>query len=386
MAARLQRRVVAWLAALGVCLALPALAEKFEDQPEAPDFVTVAVTPQYQRLTRLGERHGNYELDFIGLISLRRGAGAIGDTRLGWWWLRNDTFAGRSTGELSEAAGLLWDFNDGDAPEASNALGVLALQQSLLDERLTLKIGKLYPGNDFAESDYTGDDRATFMSALLAGEIAGRWFDTIGLGLHVAWEGSGWFLQGTVVDAQAESSGLDFDSLGKGKFLWSAEFGYQPERRDGLTRVALMPYAVDGTDALSSETGLVLSLTHEFGADARYAVFGRYTWRDGGHARSPDFAEFELPAERSGFLGLAVNALFGRADQQFAVALMAASPTAARKAAGFNTQYGVEAYWQFAPFDWFLVTPDLQILRNRDDDLETIIGLRFKLFALWPGA
>ena len=364
-----------------------ARAEKFDDEPGVPDFLDLSVTPQYQSLHRDGGHNGNYEVDFIGLWTLRQGDERWGDTRVVWWWLYNHTFSGTSTGELSSRAGLLWGINDGDAPDPEDALGVLALQQVMFDGQLELLAGKLYPGNDFAESDYWGDDRDTFLSEMMASDVAGRWFATIGLGLRATWNADNWFIQGMMVDAQAEKAYLDFDSLGKGRFLWGVELGYRPKRPSGLTSLSLMPYRIDATESLTSETGWVAAFTHEFGEQADYALFGRYTWRNGGEGRTPEAVEDELPVRRGGFVGVAWNAPLQRPGDRLAAAFMHGTPTDWKRAQGYDDQYGLEVYWKVKAMPWLLVTPDVQLVRNRDDEIETILGMMFKLQWSWsPGA
>lgn len=357
------------------CAAMAAAQQQI-DAPGTPDFIELSLTPQYQALSRDGGHNGNYELDFIGLVTLRPGDDRLGDTRLGWWWLRNETFSGLSTGALTNRAGLLWDFNDGDAPQADNALGVFALQQNFAADRGLLQIGKLYPGNDFAESAYWGDDRDTFMSSMMAGDVAGRWFSNIGLGASLSWHGDGWSIQGAVVDSQAEDPYFDFGSLKKRKFLWLAEVGLTPDWRGDATRITFTPYLIDRTDHLTQETGFVAAVTHEWND---LALFGRYTWRNGGTALTPADTGDELAVQRGGFLGLAWNRPFGRTSDRIAVAIMHGEPTPLGRSRGLNRQTGVEAYWSIEPNDWSVVTPDVQLVRNASGRLEAILGLRLKL-------
>ena len=52
----------------------PATAQQPVEQQESPNFFDLSITPQYQRLSRDGGHNGNYEVDFVGLTTLRRGA------------------------------------------------------------------------------------------------------------------------------------------------------------------------------------------------------------------------------------------------------------------------------------------------------------------------
>jgi len=357
-----------------------AHAEKFDNDPDVPDFIDLSANPQYQSLVREGGHNGNNEIDFIGLITLRQGNGMAGDTRIGWWWLHNMTFSGTSTSELAQRGGLLWDFNDGDAPDPEDALGVFTLLQTLFEDRMELQLGKLYPGNNFAASDYWGDDRATYMSTMLSSDVVGRWFNNIGLGAQAGWFGEGWFVQGAVVDAQSQEAYFDFSSLGKGRFLWIAELGWTPDRGGTETKLSITPYIIDRTAALTRETGYVATFVHEW---SDLALYGRYTWRDGGKGRASDDVLEALPVKRGGFLGLAWNRPFNRTTDQLAFAIMQGTPSDQRRTDGFDSQAGVEIYWAIQPKPWFIVTPDLQWVKNKDGKMETIFGLRLKLRAFY---
>ena len=352
----------------------PATAQQPVEQQESPNFFDLSITPQYQGLSRDGGHNGNYEVDFVGLTTLRQGA--AGDTRLAWWWLYNRTWSGLSTGALSRRAGLLWNINDGDAPDPEDALGVFAIQQMFSGGRVMLQLGKLYPGNEFAESDYWGDDRETFLSEMISSDPAGRWFANIGLGAHLAWQGDSWSVQAAIVDAQAVKPYFDFSSPGKGKFLWLAEFGFTPDWGGDNTQVSLTPYMIDRTDQLSRESGLVLGATHEWND---WAAFGRYTWRNGGAALTPADRGEELTVQRGGFVGLARNRPFGRENDRIAVALMHGEPTPLARTHGLNTQTGIEAYWSIRPNPWIAFTPDIQIVRTASGRTETILGLMLKV-------
>ena len=349
------------------------------DDPELPDFLLLSFAPQYQALQRYEGRNGNYELNFIGVKTLRQGNERIGDSRIVWWWMYARTYSGTSTKALSKEAGLLWGINDGDGEEPFAGLGLLALQQAFARDRLILYAGKLYPGVQFLESEYWGDDRATFLSEIISAEAAGRWFNNVGLGLKLRWAGERGYVQGGVIDAQAQDDYLDFQSLSKGRFMWIVEFGYQPDW-GGNTQLQLAPYVIDATDTLSRETALVAGLTHEWG---EHAVFGRYTWRNGGEGVTPDNADEELRTRRGGFIGYAWNRPFNRANDQLAIALMRGEPTALAAQDGYETQHGLEIYWAIQPAPWLIVTPDLQLVQNRDGELETILGVRLKLKTEW---
>ena len=356
------------------------MANKVEDETSSSkDFVEVAITPQFQNSLNSGGNTANYEFDFLGLQTLHRSAGAFGDTRLAWWVIRNETIGNTPTGEFSDDAGLLWNTNDGDAPDPSNFLGVLVIEQYFIDEALKVSAGKVYPGNDLAVSDYTGDDRGTFMSEVIASDIAGRYFNAIGLGSVVTYRQNNWFVTGVVSDATAEDDFIDVSSFKDGHFLYAVELGFSPDNEAGNSVVTVTPYSIDATAEQKKETGVVLAYTIEYGKDAEYANFARYTWRNGGDGKTQTANAHGLKTDNAGFIGWAWNRPFSRENQQLSAALMYGSATDYQRQQGMNNQYGVESYWRFSPTPWFNISPSLQLLKNADDELETVVGLRFKL-------
>ncbi|MBA1446778.1 MAG: carbohydrate porin [Gammaproteobacteria bacterium] len=88
------------------------------------------------------------------------------------------------------------------------------------------------------------------------------------------------------------------------------------------------------------------------------------------------------------FIGATWNRPFGRANQQLAAAALYGQATGFKQSQGFNNQYGAELYWKFQPESWSHITPSVQFLRNRDDRLETVVGLRtsFSFNKSWSGA
>ncbi len=354
-------------------------AEILDDSLDRDDYMQFVFTPLYQRTLNAGDESSNYELDFLGLKTVRQSAGTIGNTRIAWWGLRNETIGNTPAGELASDAGLLWNTNDGDAPEASNFLGVLVVEQYFKNDALKISAGKVFPGNDVAVSDYAGDDRSTFMSEIIASDIAGQYFNATGLGGVVTYEQPAWFITGVVSDATAEDEFIDVSTFKDGNFLYAAEAGFTPNLQQGSLVATVMPYTVDSNEQLKRETGVVLAYTFEYGDNAEFASFGRYTWRDGGEGRTESDNAEALKTDMAGHIGWAWNRAFGRENQQLGTALMYASPTDYQRRQGLSTQYGVESFWRVSVTPWFSITPNIQLLRNSEDELETVVGLRLKL-------
>lgn len=357
-----------------------SVAEELESEAaSSEDFINIAITPQMQSSLNAGSNTANYEVDFVGLKTIRQSAGTVGKTRLAWWGIRNETLGNTPSGKFADDMGSLWSTNDGDAPEASNFLGVLLLEQYFINDSLKISAGKIYPGSDLATSDYAGDDRATFMSEVIGSDIAGNYFNAIGLGSLVTYRQNNWFVTGLVSDSTAEDEFIDIESFNDGHFLYSAELGFNPSNELGNSVVTITPYMIDATEYQNKEKGLVLAYTLEYGKDAEYANFARYTWRDGGEGVNDSAKADGLKVDKAGFIGWAWNRPFNMENQQLSAALMYGAATDYQKQQGMNDQYGIESYWRFSPTNWFNISPNIQFLKNVDSELETIVGLRFKL-------
>jgi hypothetical protein len=373
-------RVVALLGLLSTTLAVEAsrLEDAFEAASDGKQFVDLSATPAFQYAANEGESTGNYSLDAIGVVVMaQRSGGTFGNTDLVAWVNSADKIGGLdSAPELAGKAGLLWDTTDNPSDSASTSLLVLGVDQWLLDDRVSVGVGKYFPGQFYLLSPYKSDNSNTFTNKMISGNPVTSFWESIGLGVNAAYYGEGWSLQGGLVDAQASADGLDFSSFGKGNYAYALEFAYTPERTDGLTSISAMAYRVDAHDNVSSEQGVAAQFTQEFGEDAEYAAFGQYTYRNGGTARQASATSSELPVEHGGFLGFAWNRPFGRDGQQLAASAVYGEATSFKESQGFNDQFGLEAYWKFQRGDNLHITPSVQLLRNDDDEMEAVFGLR----------
>jgi len=293
-----------------------------------------------------------------------------------------------SAPEFAAHAGLLWDTTDNGSDSASTSLLVLAVDQWFFENRLSVAVGKYFPGQFFLLSTYTADNSNTFTNKMISGNPVASFWESIGLGIGSAWYGDKWTVQAGMVDAQATADGLDFSSFAKGKYAYSLEFSYEPANPNGTTSLSALAYLVDEHDDLETEHGLVGQFTYEFGGQAEYAAFGRYTAKRGGTGKTAAAQNSALPVEHGGFIGAAWNSPFGRANQQLAAAVIYGKATSFKESQDFNNQYGAELYWKFQPRSWIHVTPSVQFLRNSDDKLETVVGLRalFGFSRTWTGA
>jgi len=357
------------------------LDEALEAGELGVSYFQVAWTGIYQRALSEGAEAGPYDLDLIGSAVLARGkdSNIIGDTDLVFWVFSVDNMGGLApTGDLRQRAGLLWDTNDINVEKSLTQFGAFGLRQFLFDDRVEVGAGKMFPGLIHSESPYTANNSETFMAKLVSASAVGRYFEAIGLGANVKYSGRDWFVQAGFSDVTAQEE-FDFSSFADGVFSWTGEIGWMPEREEGLTVISLLGFAVDATSSLSRESGFAVAVTHEMAEDQRYALFGRYTLRDGGEGRTLADKDQEQRLSAGGFVGAAWNAPFGRNSDQCALAFLHGSATDYQISLGFGDQYGLETYWRVSLVRGVDLTPNLQVLKNRDDELETVIGLRLKL-------
>ncbi len=355
------------------------LDEMMDAGDEGANYFEGALTGLYQNALEAGEDTGNYAIDLIGSFVLNKGASnRVGDTDLVFWAFSvNNLGDMQSTGQMQQKAGLLWATNDINVDSSVTQFGVLGIRQFFYKDRLELGFGKVFPGMVHTESSYTANNSETFSSKLISASAVGGYFEAIGLGANLMYSGEQWFLQGGFSDAKAEDE-LDFSSLADGVLAWTLEAGWAPRSTDGGTRISVLVFGVDETDSLTQQDGWALSATHDFGKDGEYGIFGRYTWADGGEGIKPENRDAALALKNGGFFGLAWNQPFGRVNDQLAIAAVYGQPTRYQRELGFNTQYGIESYWRFNIGNYSRISPSIQLLHNRESDLEVVLGIRLK--------
>ncbi len=347
------------------------------------DYMEVAITGIYQSALQAGEGTGNFEIDLMGAKTIleRDNNQTFGSGSLVFWVFSVDNYGDmQSTADFGRKAGLLWPTNDVAISSSFTAFGVFAWQQQLWQDRVTLHAGKLFVGNFVSESPYTASNTGTFMSRVISNDMAGRYFDTMGLGVQLKYNGDGWFATAGAADATAGDE-FDFSSFYNGDWTVYGEAGYRPIRSgSGISVVSMLLTSAASTKTLKSQQTVSAAFTHEYGGDGTdYAVFGRYTYGDGGEGKTSESSEAALPLDNGGFIGLAWNKPFDHEGHQIGAALMYGEPTAYRKSQGFDGQFGIESYWKVDVRDWLHVTASIQVVSNIDDKTEIIPGLRAKI-------
>ena len=379
-------RVVVLTVAL-VALAGAAFSQRLEVLETADaasrNIFQVALTPLYQHAIEAGEDAGSYELDIAGsLVASEGDGGFFGDGRIVLWALALDNLGSlQPASEMAAKAGLLWPTNDVVGPGSTASLPLLAWAQRCADDRLQVWAGKLWPQLFFMKQDLAGDNPVGFMSRIISNDMAARYYDLAGLGVFGEYSGKGWFVKGAFVDAQAGAE-LDVSSFVKGRWAWVAEGGWRAERSGGRTSLSILVSFVDDTDDVESETAQSLAFSHDL-ARSEQMIFGRYTYRRKGAPLTEAGVPLSKPLDRSAFVAWAWNRPFGSDRQQLAAALVYGEPIEFTAALGFNTQYGLEVFWKFRIGEWLEITPDLQLVRSRDNALEMVPALRLRLVKIF---
>jgi hypothetical protein len=343
------------------------------------DIVQITFTPLYQYATDAAEDTGSYELDLFGSLKVvDRRAGSTGDGRIVFWALAQDNLGNlQPASEMAAKAGLLWPTNDVVVSGSTANVPLLAWAQRFADDRLRVWAGKMWPQLFFVRQKLAGDNPAGFMSRLISNDMAARYYDLTGLGVFAEYSGRRWFVRGSFVDAQAESE-LDVSSFVESRWAWVAEGGRRFERHGGTTTLSALVSAVDDTDDVEGETAHSLAFSHDL-VRSRHTLFGRYTYRRGGAPLTDRGALLAKPLDRSAFVAWAWNRPFGSNRQQLAAALLYGEPIEFTDALGFDIQYGLEFFWKIRIGRWLEITPDLQLILNREDELEAVPGLRLRV-------
>jgi carbohydrate-selective porin OprB len=344
-------------------------------------YLSISAVPLYQYAFDAGEETGNYTFDVIGKATLfaRPSGSPWGNMDLVFWLNASDRFSGMlSAPELAANAGLLWDTNDIANDSSFTGPLVLGIDQWFWQDRMSVGFGKLFPGQAFLSSPYTADNSNSFTSKMISGNPVVSWWESLGISGLMGYFGEQWFVQAAFVDAKAEDD-LDWSSFTDGKYVYLLEATWNRPNEVGMTSFGAVVYYIDALETRESESGLVGQFTHEWGEEARYGVFGRYSIRDGGESRDANNPGNEAALDHGGFVGIALNRPFGRADQQLAASFIYGHPAEYKSREGFNTQYGIEILWKWQPHDWVKLLPNVQFMRNRNDDIETIAGIRINV-------
>ncbi len=352
------------------------LAESLEEvQQTEGHYFQAQFVPTYQQAMRADENHGNYTADLISYTPLAKRQGTVGDTTMVIWVNSVGLLGGlQSVGAMRNKSGLLWDTNDIGTDTSATSILVLGAEQLLLDDQLTLGFGKLFPGQYFLENPYNANNSDTYQNKLISGNPVTAMWESIGIGIAGQYRWQNIFTQFGIIDATAQEE-IDFSSFFHGGNTWVWEWGWQETARNNERKLSAAVHRVNERDDYESEEGVTINAVYEW-SNTQHAVFARYTWTNGGDGLNDTGRAGELPLKNGGHIGWVWSNAFGSETNQLGTAFVYGQPRTQKIDQDYKSQYGIEAYWRYQPNKWFHVTPDIQLLRNRDDTIETVLGLR----------
>ncbi len=315
-------------------------------------------------------------LNIIGDFVLL-GRNKSNSTHLDYWvYTTEPSNPEESVPELANNAGLLWNTNDLGTNVFLSGIGVLAFRQNLLNDRLLIKAGKLFPGVHYQSNYYAPNNSEVHMNNMLSGGPTSSWFGLLGLGLMAEYTDDYWFGKAGIHDASAVKE-IDFESLSDGAFMYIFEAGIKANNSLDR-RVSLLYSYVDDKPDKSPENAWSLGGVYEFGEQGFWSLYGRYTLREGGLGKTEEVRIEDNKVIHGGFLGTTKKSPFHWKKAEIGLAWFIGVPTDYQVSIGSNTQTGIETYfrWNFkkliqAAFDFQLIHTGVH--------LEPIIGARFKV-------
>jgi hypothetical protein len=258
-----------------------------------------------------------------------------------------DNFTGTDTALFADHVGSSWLLSDADADGVYTSLATLWWEQLLFDDHLDITFGQLDPILLFDLNLYAGWDRGSFIAEPLSGNPV-RNFAEPGLGVYLAVQDLDIaYVNGTVMDADADGRYPDFESLGNGRWAYLLEAGLTPTIPSlGLFEFSVTLNAIDRTRDGPASEGLLISLSQDFGE--RFSFFMRYGLNDG---KRTDIEEMVS-------VGVVFKGIFQFTGDWIGAAFMWGHPADS----SLRDQFGIEAYWRLQLRDRVQFTPDLQVI------------------------
>ncbi len=293
-----------------------------------------------------------------------------------WLYTTEPSNPEESVPELAEKAGLLWNTNDFGTTIFTSGIGVMAFRQQLFEDKLAIKLGKLFPGVHYQSTYYAPNNSETHMNSMLTSNPVSSWFGSLGLGLMAEFEEDTWYGKLGIHDATAIEE-LDFETLGDGKFLYITELGLKQKTGDKENRFSVLYSYTDELANKTAEHGISLGGVYYFGTDQLWGTYTRYSFRDGGIGKDEASASEENTVKNGGFIGISRSALWRLEKAEVGGTYFIGQPSNYQVSLGSKTQHGIETYfkWNFKPL--IQAAFDFQLV-NTGNEFVPIIGARFK--------
>lgn len=289
-----------------------------------------------------------------------------------------ETLGNLPSGAFAQSQGVITLPNSGGTDPGKTFVSPAALwwEQSF-SGGFRYRAGQLWATNLWANNEFYGDDRATYMNSLMGGGAGVPWIGgNRGLGAMVQYERDWGYVALGFQDSKADQQKIDFDSFKDGKFSYLAELALNTGQdahtagRYKLTLGYVDDNGLSGTSFLPSGYGLNLSGQQRLGNGWATYGFFRKSWKR--YAANVDTA-----------VALGVTSLepLGWADDNASVGLFYNKP-ADTQSGTLRDEFGLEAFWRFQLTPRLDMTPSvvfyLQPGRVSQDDPVAVFGLRLR--------
>ena len=197
--------------------------------------------------------------------------------------------------ELGSNIGSLWGTTDGYEKRNPN-VRQLWWQQGLLDDALTLTLGKLDP-NNFYDGHRLGNADRYFSNLAFSFSPASAQPEE-GLGVHLLIAPTDqWYLSAGLHDANGRRTKAGFERFGKGEFFYGAELGFTPEIAGlGLGNYRIHGWYKDEASVLGIEKSYGFSLGFDqevwVGEDVLLIPFLRWGYQGRNAVNTRQFVSF----------------------------------------------------------------------------------------------
>lgn len=243
----------------------------------------------------------------------------------------------------------------GEAPDSNNRFSQITYTHTLPGEQLAMAIGQ-YSFFNFDSNDYLADQQLNFVNSIFS-ENASSTYAVSGVGAYAQFNANDTlqFLFGGQSVNEEDSAQRPHRVLGSTAYSWLAYAQWKPGFRSlGEAQYSLGIYQASAIDGHAASRGWSINAMQNL--SDRWAVFGRL---NASHNEDDN-------SKRSAALGLALNNPLGRsaADQiGIAVGSLGQKILILRQPVR-HTQNTLEAYWNVSLHDGWLLTPDIQYIRN----------------------
>lgn len=158
----------------------------------------------------------------------------FGKGEAGWLFrIRNELLNTTNT-EFRDSAGIALNPNDSTTPDDGTLISLRQLwwRQQMLEERLTVIVGRIDQDSYFDDSTYAGSDKQLFFTEALATNPA-RHFPTVGLGFNIKYQFNELFQAGFGLgDAVGDAEGQTFDTFSEGRYFYAGQIVLTPDFTD----------------------------------------------------------------------------------------------------------------------------------------------------------